>query len=107
MTFDEYIEKNTENKEVKPENNKKSKRHHRTNLSIERTEYDESIRKKGIYRILDDKLASYITECQIEAEKLRATKDNNQKRINIVKSLGRKHTLNKTDDGSEDDEVTV
>jgi predicted GNAT family acetyltransferase len=72
MTFDEYVEKNTESKEVKPDNNnKKSKRHHKTNLSIERTEYDDSIRKKGIYRILDDKLAGYITECQTEAELLR------------------------------------
>lgn len=61
MTLDEYMEKNTENKDIKPDN-KKSKRHHRTNLSIERTEYDDSIRKKGIYRILDDKLAGFITE---------------------------------------------
>lgn len=107
MTFDEFVEKNTESKEVKPDNNKKSKRHHKTNLSIERTEYDDSIRKKGIYRILDDKLACYITECQVEAEQIKKQKEQTAKKLSMVKALGRKNTVKVAMDDTDEDEVTM
>lgn len=90
ISFDEFIAKNAEKTDIRHQ--KKQKGQQKTSLSIEKTEYDESIRKRGIYRILDEKLMSYITEYQYEYEKIKDERNLERRKMTVVKTLGKKAT---------------
>ena len=99
----DYIKNEKESKEVSPDKNKKFS----GGLSLEKTEWDDIIRKRGVYRLLDDKLRGYINDLEIEAVKIKALRDEESKKINFISRLSKKvkvkeeKNLDETDDNDE------